>query len=91
MVPDRAWSEAFQYAQRWVEEAEKQSLIAHGARKDWERRIESERAAGCMGIARGTIAILEIFRPGDDQVAALRRRLNHCPVLQICGARKEAV
>lgn len=91
MARDHAWSVALEYAEKWVEEAEKQSLLAHAARTDWERRIETEKAASCMGVARGAISTLEIFRPGDAQVAELRRRLNHCPVLMITGAKKEAV
>jgi len=86
----QAWQVALQYAERWVAEAEKQSLLAHTARAEWERRVESERAAGCMGIARGAISTLEIFRPGDDQVAELRRRLNRCPILRLVGSTKEA-
>lgn len=88
---EQAWRVAFQYAQRWVEEAEKQSLVAHSARMECDRRTESERATGYMGIARGAISTLAIFRPGDAQLEDLRRRVNHCPILMISGNRKEAV
>lgn len=86
----QAWQVALQYAERWVAEAEKQALRVHGTRTEWEHRIESEAAAGYMGIARGAISTLEIFRPGDDQVAELRRRLNRCPILRLVGSTKEA-